>query len=77
MTSGVPYAQAPKQGIAGALHELGSTQQELAAQHQQQQQQKGLAARATRPAQPETALPPPPPRPAPVRQQSLAISYTV
>ena len=48
-------AQAPKQGIAGALFELGSTQQEQAVQ------QQGIAARPGKQAQVGPALPPPPP----------------
>lgn len=72
MTKGISSAQAPKEGIAGALFELGSTQQEQAAQQQQE-----MAARAGRQAQPATALPPPPPRPAQVRSHTLAISYPV
>lgn len=60
-------AQAPKQGIAGALHELGSTQQEQAAQ------QQGIAVRPGKQAQPAADLPPPPPRPAQVAPQHPAM----
>lgn len=71
MTRGLCRAQAPKQGIAGALFELGSTQQEQAAQ--QGLSQQGIAPRAGMQAQPVAALPPPPPRPAQVPPATLLL----
>ena len=69
--------QAPKQGIAGALFELGSTQQEVA--HQQQQEQKrqqSIAARSGSQGLALGALPPPPPRPAQVSYLQLCCFRT-